>query len=54
MEKIVNKFDNSHLIRVNLQYPQVPKEIIDKSLTFKIRAIDFINSLWKKKDLDSK
>lgn len=54
MEQIVNKFDNSHLIRVNLQYPQVPKEIIDKSLTFKIRAIDFINSLWKKKDLDSK
>jgi NAD-dependent SIR2 family protein deacetylase len=54
MEQIVYKFENSHLIRVNLQYPQVPKEISEKSLTFKTKAIDFINSLWKEMDLDSK
>ena len=51
MEQIVFKFKKSHLIRVNLQYPQVPKEIIKKSLTFKVKAIDFINNLWKEMDL---
>ena len=54
MEQIVFKFMNSQLIRVNLQYPQVPKEITDKSLIFKTRANDFINSLWKEMVLDSK
>ncbi len=54
MEQIVFKFKNSHLIRVNLQYPQVPKEITEKSLSFKTRANDFINSLWKEMDLDLK
>ena len=53
MEQIVFKFMNSQLIRVNLQYPQVPKEITDKSLIFKTRANDFINSLWKEMVLDS-
>jgi NAD-dependent SIR2 family protein deacetylase len=54
IEQIVFKFENSNLIRVNLQYPQVPKEITEKSLVFKTRAIDFINSLWIEMDSDSK
>jgi len=52
MEQIVFKFENSHLIRVNLQYPQVPKEITEKSLVFKTRAKDFVNSLWIEMGLD--
>ncbi|MBY9020388.1 MAG: NAD-dependent protein deacetylase of SIR2 family [Candidatus Lokiarchaeota archaeon] len=47
MEQIVFKFENSHLIRVNLQYTQVPKEITEKSFVFKTRAKYFINALWE-------
>ena len=33
MEQIVYNYQNSHLIRVNLQCPQVPKEITERSIT---------------------
>ncbi len=54
MEQIVFKFENAHLIRVNLEYPQIPKEITEKSIAFKTRAKIFIDSLWNEMESNSK
>jgi hypothetical protein len=46
MEQIVFNNKQSHFIRINLKYPQVPKEIADRSITFKNKSIDIIEALW--------
>ncbi|MHA1914295.1 MAG: SIR2 family NAD-dependent protein deacylase [Promethearchaeota archaeon] len=47
MEQIVYNYKESHLVRVNLHYPQIPKEITNRSFSFQTKAIDFIDSLWE-------
>jgi NAD-dependent SIR2 family protein deacetylase len=51
MEQIVFSYKNANLIRVNLQYPQVPKDIEKKSVSLKTKAIDFIRAIWEELDL---
>ena len=46
MERIVYTHSNAHLVRVNLQYPQVPQEIADRSFSLQCRAMNFVNSVW--------
>jgi NAD-dependent SIR2 family protein deacetylase len=47
MERVVHFHPNGHLIRVNLQWPQVPKEIADKSVSLRCSAMEMVTTLWK-------
>lgn len=47
MERIVNNHPKAHLVRVNLDHPQVPQEIAEKSISLKISAMAAITSIWK-------
>jgi len=45
MEQIVYTHPNAYLIRVNLDYPQIPKEIADRSLSLQCSAKSFLNEI---------
>lgn len=47
MERIVFSSKKSNLIRVNPQYPQVPDEIRERSITFQTKSKKFITTLWE-------
>ena len=47
MERIVYHHANAHFARVNLQWPQVPREIADRSTPFPCTAMEVISALWK-------
>ena len=46
MERIVRFHHDAHLIRVNVQWAQVPGEIADKSIALPSSAIKVITALW--------
>ncbi len=46
MEKIVSGHRNAHLMRVNLEYPEVPKEIADSSTALKSGIGPFIQAIY--------
>lgn len=47
MERIVHTHPHAHLIRVNLQHPQVPEEIAARSVALRDRAMQVITAIWK-------
>jgi len=47
MERIVHMHPNAHLVRINPQQPQVPKEIADKSVQLKSNAMRAVTAIWK-------
>ena len=47
MEQIVYHYKSAHLVRVNTQYPQIPEEITDRSLSFQCNAKLFVSALWE-------
>jgi hypothetical protein len=47
MERIVNNHPKAHLVRVNLNQPQVPQEIAKKSISLHCGAMGAITSIWK-------
>jgi NAD-dependent SIR2 family protein deacetylase len=53
MEQIVYNYKDSFLIRVNLHYPQIPKEITERSLSFQEKALDFINFVWEEMNTEN-
>ena len=50
MERIATSHQGAHLIRVNLDRPQVPKEIAGRSVTLKSKSMDAITAIWKAMD----
>jgi hypothetical protein len=44
-ETIVNYFADAALIRVNLEYPEVPIGLKDKAISLRMDASDFINGV---------
>jgi NAD-dependent SIR2 family protein deacetylase len=47
MERIVHAHPGAHLVRVNLQWPQVPREIADRSVPLQCSAMEAITAVWK-------
>lgn len=47
MEQIVYSHPAANFIRVNLQWPDVPKEIAEKSVIFPNEAMETITAIWK-------
>ncbi len=47
MEHIVYAHPHAHLIRVNKHYPQVPREIADRSIALQGSAMPAITALWE-------
>lgn len=47
MEHIVHAHPHAHLIRVNMQYPQVPREIAARSIALQASALQAITALWE-------
>ena len=47
MERIVNNHPRAHLLRVNLNQPQVPREIAKKSISLHCSAMAAITAIWK-------
>lgn len=47
MERIMNSHSKSNIIRVNLEHPEVPKEIAGRALSLKCGAMDVISGIWK-------
>jgi NAD-dependent SIR2 family protein deacetylase len=47
MEQIVYSHPSANLIRVNLQWPEVPKEIAEKSVLFPNGAMETITTMWE-------
>lgn len=45
IEQIVYANPNAYLIRVNLDYPQIPKEIAERSLSLQCSAKSFLNAI---------
>lgn len=45
MERIVYTHPGAHLVRVNLQFPQVPEAIAERSLPIHARAIEVVGSM---------
>ena len=52
MERIVHAHPRAHLIRVNLQYPQVPREIAGKSISLQGPAMGAVTAIWKEMGLE--
>ncbi|MDG4554388.1 MAG: NAD-dependent protein deacetylase of SIR2 family [Candidatus Competibacter sp.] len=52
MERIVHAHPRAHLIRVNLQYPQVPREIAGKSVMLQGSAMGAVTAIWKEMGLE--
>ena len=46
MERVVHFHPEAHLVRVNLQWPQVPREIADKSVSLQCSAMKAVTALW--------
>lgn len=46
LEKIVYSHPSANLIRVNPQWPDVPKEIVEKSVIFPNGAMETITTIW--------
>jgi NAD-dependent SIR2 family protein deacetylase len=46
IERVVHFHPEAHLIRVNLQWPQVPKEIAHRSLSSQCSAMKAVTALW--------
>lgn len=47
VEHIVHAHPNAHLVRVNLEWPQVPQEILDKSVRLQCRAMTAVTAVWE-------
>ncbi len=45
MERIVLSHPSSNLVRVNIEYPQAPKEITNRGLSLQARALEVITAL---------
>jgi NAD-dependent SIR2 family protein deacetylase len=45
IERIVYTHPRSHLVRVNLQFPQVPSEIVERSIPLQGRTIEAISAM---------
>ncbi len=46
-ERIVHSFPNARLIRINLEYPEVPPEIKHRAISIRGTAMETITALWK-------
>jgi NAD-dependent SIR2 family protein deacetylase len=47
MERIVSTHPHADLIRVNLHWPEVPKEIQCKAISLQCTAMSFISDMWQ-------
>ncbi|MFH1116893.1 MAG: NAD-dependent protein deacetylase of SIR2 family, partial [Pseudomonadota bacterium] len=47
MEVIVHEHPRARLVRVNLQWPQVPEVIASQALSLQCRAMDAITAVWE-------
>lgn len=52
MERIVHAHSRAHFIRVNLQYPQVPREIAGQSVSLQGHAMGAVTAIWKEMGLE--
>ena len=46
MERIVYTHPNAHLVRVNPQWPQVPQELADRSISLHSGAMEAVTAVW--------
>ncbi|MFH0826188.1 MAG: hypothetical protein V2B18_25835, partial [Pseudomonadota bacterium] len=44
---IVHEHPRARLVRVNLQWPQVPEVIASQALSLQCRAMDAITAVWE-------
>jgi NAD-dependent SIR2 family protein deacetylase len=47
-EAMVDKHPNTKLIRINLEFPQIPTEIAEKSMGIQKKAFDAVTEIWKR------
>jgi len=47
VDRIITTYLHAHLIRINLEHPEVPEKIADKSVTLKCSAMHVITGIWK-------
>ncbi|MBW1799156.1 MAG: NAD-dependent protein deacetylase of SIR2 family [Deltaproteobacteria bacterium] len=47
MERIVQNHPEADLVRVNLHHPQVPREIVKKSIPLQCSAMHAVTAVWK-------
>jgi hypothetical protein len=53
MESIVHRNPHAHLIRINLNHPEMPSELMDRAISFGADALQIITEIWKGLGLDS-
>lgn len=53
-EQIVHFFPEARLIRINIEYPEVPDEIKSKSISIRGKAMEAITEIWKELGLNSR
>jgi len=51
-ERIANSFPNARLIRINIEYPEVPPEIKHRAISIRGTAMETITALWKEMGLN--